>query len=126
MKNKKIRLLVGGILIVCLLGLAVWMFTISVTPYTQDFYVAKSGERVQVWGKIDKDSIVGNEFDLVDSSGSKLEVFLKGQMPANIDHANSCVVTGVWENGLFKAESILLKCPSKYEDSEEAESGRGL
>lgn len=56
MKNKTTRV-IGIILIAALVGLAIYMFANSVTPYTQDFTEAKSGNTVQVWGRIDIDSI---------------------------------------------------------------------
>ncbi len=116
---KKTRIIIGAVIVVLLVTVSIWMFVISSTPYTQDFNEAMSGKRVQVWGNIDKDSIIGNNFSIISEKGEVLPVVLLNQIPSNIEQADSCVVTGVWTDDFFEAESILLKCPSKYEEKVE-------
>ncbi|MEZ4812198.1 MAG: cytochrome c maturation protein CcmE [Caldisericia bacterium] len=116
---KKTRIIIGAVIVVLLVTISIWMFVVSSTPYTQDFDEAMSGSRVQVWGNIDEDSILGNKFSIVSEDGKTMPVMLLEQMPSNIEHADSCVVTGMWKDSIFEAESILLKCPSKYEEKVE-------
>lgn len=118
MTGKTLKLLISGIVIAGLLMLAVWMFVISVTPYTQDFSIARSGDRVQVWGSIDSGSIRGNAFSILDDEGNSLPVLVLDQLPPTIDSADSCVVSGKWEDDVFVADKVLVKCPSKYKSDE--------
>jgi cytochrome c-type biogenesis protein CcmE len=118
MKSRTLKYLIIGIVISGLLVTAVWMFVVSVTPYTQDFDVARSGDRVQAWGKIDSDSISGNSFKILDKEGDSLPVMVLDQLPPNIEQADSCVVSGRWKNDVFVADKVLVKCPSKYSSDE--------
>jgi cytochrome c-type biogenesis protein CcmE len=38
--------------------------------------------------------------------------------PANFEDAVSIVAIGRYENGVFAAEKLLVKCPSKYQGEE--------
>ncbi|HOO96332.1 MAG TPA: cytochrome c maturation protein CcmE [Caldisericia bacterium] len=118
MKNKTTRV-IGIILIAALVGLAIYMFANSVTPYTQDFTEAKSGNTVQVWGRIDIDSISGNNFTLLDEAGNSLPIESETMLPPEIESASSTVCVGAWDGDVFVASKILLKCPSKYNEEEE-------
>ncbi len=44
-----------------------------------------------------------------------VDVVYQGNMPGNYQDNTSAVVTGVYQNGVFSASKIVLKCPSKYE-----------
>jgi len=99
----------------------------SFTPYVSFAEAKKSGNIVQVKGK----RVPGSEeydlankifrFQMVDASGEKFEVVYRGVKPSNFEQASEVVVIGAYHNGLFEANQLLVKCPSKYQ----AEQGKG-
>ena len=50
-----------------------------------------------------------------------LPVVYHGVIPGNFDQATSIVAIGRYQDGVFAAEQLLVKCPSKYQA--EAEKG---
>ncbi len=94
--------------------------------------MAKEGntDKVHVVGKLKKDatgSIVGMnynpaldanylEFTLVDNKGREQKVVYDAPKPQDMDRSEQVVIIGNMEGQVFKCESILLKCPSKYQD----------
>jgi cytochrome c-type biogenesis protein CcmE len=57
------------------------------------------------------------EFFLQDSTNNIARVHYPDPMPPNFENADKVVVCGKYENGVFKANKILMKCPSKYNDN---------
>ena len=89
---------------------------------------ARATRTVQVMGKIDFDRVRYDasgsrlEFDIYDAeaqdknSAARLAVVYDGVVPGNFDQATSVVLKGmVGDDGLFLAEQMLVKCPSKYQ-----------
>ena len=61
---------------------------------------------------------VGREtfnFKLADAKGEEFHVVYKGVKPSNFEQATEVVAIGRFNNGIFEAEQLLVKCPSKYE-----------
>lgn len=116
--NKKNISLIGAIVAVILAGVAIWAFMGSMVPYTHEFSKAKSGSYLQVYGKVDKSSICDSEFLILDESGMRMKIHSKKPFPQNLPHADYCVVSGSFseKDDWFEAESVLVKCPSKYEE----------
>lgn len=116
--NKKQISLIGTVVVLILAAVAIWAFMGSVTPYTHEFSEAKSGNFIQVYGKVDKDSIEGDRFTISDESGLRMTVHSKKMLPQNLSQAQYCVVSGYYSRKTewFEAESVLVKCPSKYEE----------
>lgn len=54
-------------------------------------------------------------FRLVDNHGDECLVVYKGVKPANYEQATEVVAIGKYTNDRFKADHILIKCPSKYQ-----------
>jgi len=53
-----------------------------------------------------------------DSSRKRLRVEYYGVMPDLLRHEAQVIMTGrMSENGIFYADELLLKCPTKYEDA---------
>ena len=84
------------------------------------------GERVRVNGNV----VEGTEdwkpkeltlkFSIIDDSGDQLPIVFFGPRPDNFQRAASAIVEGeLLENGSFQAETLLLKCPSRYEEQPE-------
>lgn len=57
------------------------------------------------------------QFTLKDDKGQQVPVEHRGQQPANIADATRVVAVGRYRDGVFHAEKIMTKCPSKYEET---------
>jgi cytochrome c-type biogenesis protein CcmE len=54
---------------------------------------------------------------VVDSSRSRLRVIYTGPKPDLLRHEAQAIMTGkIGEDGVFYADELLLKCPTKYEE----------
>lgn len=99
----------------------------SCSPHV-GFESAKSGERVQVFGDIVGDEIVFDSsaltltFTLKDENGEVMPVIYSGVVPSNFEYAEQATCIGLYKDGKFQADRLLLKCPSKYEGEVEDDS----
>lgn len=57
------------------------------------------------------------EFILVDDNQKEQSVFLNSPMPSDLLNSDKVVVIGGYKNDRFMADKVLLKCPSKYEET---------
>lgn len=58
-------------------------------------------------------------FMMVDNDGTEQRVFYNEPVPADFARAEQVVVIGSYKNpDLFVADKILMKCPSKYQETE--------
>lgn len=57
-------------------------------------------------------------FYLEDQDGEQQKVILLSAKPQDFEMSEQVVVTGKWKDEDFIANSILLKCPSKYKNEE--------
>ena len=55
---------------------------------------------------------------LTDDEGGSLPVEYGGVKPGNFEEAVQIVAVGRYESGVFHAEQLLVKCPSKYQGLE--------
>jgi len=54
---------------------------------------------------------------VMDPNARRLEVVYIGPMPDLLRHEAQAIVTGrLGEDGVFEADELLLKCPTRYED----------
>lgn len=95
----------------------------SMRPYTTMISEAKdSGRGVQLAGFLGSTGEYNDEgkftFLLQDSSGQKISVIYSQPKPSNFEQAVSIVAIGNYDvkSGNFIAESLLVKCPSKYQE----------
>lgn len=58
-------------------------------------------------------------FHMKDDKGHTERVVYPNPKPANFEDAEKLVVEGEMREGIFVAEHILVKCPSKYNDGRE-------
>ncbi|MCS5490820.1 cytochrome c maturation protein CcmE [Algoriphagus limi] len=80
-----------------------------------------SGEVVGLNVREDKTSFT---FILVDNDGTEQEVFYNEPVPADFTRSESVVVIGSYKNEeIFIADKILMKCPSKYQETEVQAAG---
>lgn len=117
--NRKVLL---GVLVAAFLVYAGWSFMDAVTPYV-DVAAAKSASHtVQVKGLLDPSAAAphmeGQDFlfSLRDeTTGETLPVRYHGMKPDQFDEAHHIVAVGKCQDGVFRADKLLIKCPSKYE-----------
>ena len=115
----------GAILVVGFLALGLSTFSRSMTPYVS-FAEAKAAPRtVQVMGALEKGTSRYDTntktllFTLYDEkTKTSIPVSYTDVKPANFEDAVSIVAIGRYDNGVFAAEKLLVKCPSKYQGEE--------
>lgn len=117
----KRKLIAGGVVVVLA---AIWLFSSlddPLTPYVSFEDAMTRDQRVQVIGAIVWDAVSYDAdslrlmFQVEDESGQRLSVTYDGSMPGNFDQATKVVCIGVYRDGAFRADDLLLKCPSKYQ-----------
>ncbi len=59
---------------------------------------------------------VSFSFLMIDENGKEQQVNYNEPMPADFTRSEKVVVVGHYTGDIFKAEKILLKCPSKYQE----------
>ncbi|PRY86173.1 cytochrome c maturation protein CcmE [Mongoliibacter ruber] len=63
-------------------------------------------------------------FMMVDADGTAQRVFYNEPVPADFARAEQVVVIGSYKTeDLFVADKILMKCPSKYQETEVSNAG---
>lgn len=87
---------------------------------------AAYGERVRLMGKVEDGSVERSSetntlrFAVTDENGASLPVVYSGVVPDAFKQGADVVVEGSLERaGTFEADSLLVKCPSKYEGASE-------
>ena len=124
--GKRKRLLIGGIVILVALGYLIYSAASgSAAYYVTIDELAGSGptrRNVRVAGNVVGESIVWEaremrlQFEMVDESG-RLPVVYNGARPDMFRDDAEVVVEGkLGEDGVFEARTMMLKCPSKYEE----------
>lgn len=73
-----------------------------------------SGEVTGLYPSSDKLSF---RFVMQDEKGKVQEVFYNEPMPADFTRSEKVVVIGSYHDDLFVADKILMKCPSKYQET---------
>ncbi len=118
---KNFKLLIGIVLIIIFSAFAFYSFSSTLNPYVTFAEAAGRTGTVQVSGYLIDDNInydLGSRqlrFYLEDTEGTRVPVSYHGVKPDNMEHAESVVVIGKFDGDIFKAERLLVKCPSKYE-----------
>jgi cytochrome c-type biogenesis protein CcmE len=63
-------------------------------------------------------------FMMVDNEGTVQQVYYNEPVPTDFSRAEQVVVIGSYKNeDLFVADKILMKCPSKYQETEVSTAG---
>jgi cytochrome c-type biogenesis protein CcmE len=61
-----------------------------------------------------------------DENATRLDVLYEGPMPDLLRHEAQAIVTGrLGEDGVFYADELLLKCPTRYEEEVPVQSQNG-
>ena len=130
--NKNLKFIIGGLLVIGLVIVLIVQATVSTGAYylTVGELNAKGlemvGERVRVSGAV----VEGSEewqpremtlrFAITDENGKQLPIVFYGPRPDNFQRAAEAIVEGeLMADGSFEANTLLLKCPSRYEEEPE-------
>jgi cytochrome c-type biogenesis protein CcmE len=125
MKRRTLWTLAGVVAIVGFVAFGAGAFRSNLTPYVSFQQARTSGESVQVAGKLVRGSDLFDDvglrllFTIADERGETLRVAYKGLKPGNFEDATQVVAIGRVKGGVLEAEKLLVKCPSKYQGTEE-------
>lgn len=130
--NKNLKFIIGGLLVIGLVIVLIVQATMSTGAYylTVNELATKGpemvGERVRVSGTVVENSEnwqpkeMTLSFAITDESGEQLPIVFYGPRPDNFQRAAEAIVEGeLMSDGSFKANTLLLKCPSRYEEEPE-------
>ena len=124
-RQRRIWSAVGAVLVVAFLAYGTTSFKSNLTPYVSFEEASRSGKKVQVAGGLVEnsteylDATEELQFAMVDEEGNTLTVHYDGVKPGNFEEAVQIVAVGTYQQGVFKAEQLLVKCPSKYQGLED-------
>jgi cytochrome c-type biogenesis protein CcmE len=126
--SKQVKWIVGGTIV----AVAVGYLLFSAASGSAAYYVtigeleerASPDRNVRVAGNVVGESILWEprdlrlEFDMVDESG-RMTVVYNGSRPDMFRDEAELVVEGKFSpEGVFEARTLMLKCPSKYQEAE--------
>ena len=84
----------------------------------------KKDEEGQVVGIAVREDKTSFTFLLVDNEGTEQQVFYNEPVPADFHRSEQVVVIGSFRNQeIFVADKILMKCPSKYQETDVQPAG---
>jgi cytochrome c-type biogenesis protein CcmE len=84
----------------------------------------KKDEMGQVAGIEVREDKTSFTFLLVDNEGTEQKVFYNEPVPADFQRSEQVVVIGSYrDKEIFVADKILMKCPSKYQDTDVQAAG---
>ena len=121
--NKK-KTIFGVAIMVAFGSLLLMNFGEQVGGYMNFEQAAVTGQRAHVVGEWVRDNHfqydpASNTFSFLmkDDKGGVRKVLYNNPKPPNFEDAESVVVEGSMDGDVFRAEHILVKCPSKYNDT---------
>lgn len=130
--NKQIKFIVAVVLLLVLSAVLVaWTIKGNSSYYmTVDQVLAKAdtlaGQKIRMSGAVSQETENWDAqnlmltFQLTDASGEHVTVSFHGSRPSNFSRATEAIVEGeMTPNGTFRADNLLLKCPSRYEEAPE-------
>jgi cytochrome c-type biogenesis protein CcmE len=112
--------LIGGLLIVAFLSIGAVGFMKSLTPYVSISEARAATSTVQVKGALDKSRITVDKlgdlnFYITDENSQEMKVVYRGSKPGNFTQATHVVAIGAYRDNAFRADKLIVKCPSKYQ-----------
>jgi cytochrome c-type biogenesis protein CcmE len=112
--------IVGIAVILGALAFGATSFQSSLTPYVTVAEAKNATGTVQVSGLLADQGTYDQSgsfvFTMKDDKANTLKVIYKHPRPANFEQATGVVAIGRFEAGVLQAETLLVKCPSKYEE----------
>ena len=132
----KPKYLIGIAIIIIFVVFGALSFRKTLTPYVSFEEARKSGA-TQTGGRPPTVQVIGEivfpevkydidahqlQFTIMNENQEKMMVIYGGTKPANFEQADRVVVIGRYENGVFSADQLLVKCPSKYQGLDPGDS----
>jgi cytochrome c-type biogenesis protein CcmE len=121
--------IIGIAIVVLSIVLGYYGLSASMRPYTTQISEAtNSAQGVQLAGFLGSTGEYNEAgkftFLLQDSTGKKIKIISSEPKPSNFEQAVSIVAIGHYDakSGDFIAESLLVKCPSKYQEQMKSET----
>jgi len=78
----------------------------------------KKDEDGRVVGITESEDKLSFTFLMVDENQQEQKVFYNEPIPTDFIRSEQIVIVGSYQKDLFVADKILLKCPSKYQETE--------
>lgn len=129
-KNRKF--IVAGLLLIGLVAVLIVQGLLTTGAYFMTVGEVQAaapnlvGQRVRVNGAVVEASEDWNpqammlKFSIRNEEGAQLPIVFYGPRPDNFQRAASAIVEGeLLADGTFQADTLLLKCPSRYEEEPE-------
>lgn len=128
--NKKTKFIVGGVIIALAIVYLLYTGLQNNAAYflTIDEFYAKGesfhDRTVRVSGKVDAETIQFNNrdllltFDVFSETGERMSVSFNGPKPDQMREGADAIIEGKYDGQIFTAQSLLLKCPSRYEEGQ--------
>lgn len=122
--------ILGLVIILSALAFGAKAFVTNLTPYLTFAEARKAHGIVQIMGPLDKKSVQssgdGLTFDIVEKTNpaERMSVLFKQSKPANFNLAIEVTAIGQYKpgyggaKGVFHADKLLVKCPSKYQGTD--------
>ena len=124
-RQRRVWYAVGTVLVVAFLAYGTTSFKSNLTPYVSFEEASRTARKVQVaGGLVENSSEYLDEsqelrFTMVEEDGDTMVVHYDGVKPGNFEEAVQIVAVGRYGDGVFHAEQLLVKCPSKYQGLED-------
>lgn len=113
---------VGLAVIVAALAFGSRAFVANLTPYITFEQAREAKGQVQIVGKLVKGSTAYKNktllFQIVDDKNDHMPVAYDDVRPPNFEMATQITAIGAYDGETFRAEKLLVKCPSKYQGDE--------
>jgi len=121
--SNKVKTIIGVVIIVAVIAAIVPTFLsnkIEYVSFNEAQYKTKTVEVKGTWLKDKEAKFEGNKFSfyMKDDNNTEMKIIYDGAKPNNFEVADALVVKGKVKDGVFIANDILTKCPSKYEAKE--------
>ncbi len=126
--NKKIKFIIGGVMIALAIVYLIYTGIQSTAAYflTVDELYAKGeaieNRTVRIAGEVDAETIEFNNrdlilnFDVTSETGARMPVVFNGPKPDQMRQGAEAILEGKYDGEVFMAQSLLLKCPSRYDE----------
>jgi cytochrome c-type biogenesis protein CcmE len=118
----KTRLIIALVIVSLCMGMI--YTTMAGTSRYASFSTAwnEPGKKFTIIGKINRDKEIVSlpnhfEFYLIDETNTERKVIANESKPQDFERSEQVVVTGTVNGDQFVANRILLKCPSKYNNT---------
>lgn len=134
--NKKTKFIAGGVVIALAVVYLIYTGIQSSAAYyfTVDELYQRTdmiGRQVRVSGFVDTATVDYNhqdlilKFDIMGDKSQPLPIIFHGPQPDQMTEGAEAIVEGTFDGSVFNAKTLLLKCPSRYDDSIEETTVQG-